>query len=355
MDNKIVPVVPENVIFRIIQNAGEEQEKLKQILLNHLSEEDRLEFEAILRGELLPSLMSDIIAKKIFDPMEHFDRLEYLLREVAGDETICIDKAANNEGYIQSEYSKKLIFDIPAWTQDERFADLEMQVNSQEFILERGEIYSSDMLRMQYSVKKGVAKSSLDFKNTKGVLLVVLMRNSPDKFKEFPGDRYIHRFGSYTADSGFVYEKPLKNVVYVQLDKCFEQFIKGMDGENNPELQLLLAALYDINDERVLEKAKENNMLKEIISEARKMSQDKEVQAMLLAERYASADLRAMRSYERNEGIREGKREGKDEAFYTLVQDGKLSVETGAEYAGVSVPEFEKAMTAAGYKIPAEV
>lgn len=72
---------------------------------------------------------------------------------------------------------------------------------------------------------------------------------------------------------------------------------------------------------------------------------------MLLAERYASADLRAMRSYERNEGIREGK----DEAFYTLVQDGILSVETGAEYAGVSVPEFEKAMTAAGYKIPAEV
>lgn len=57
----------------------------------------------------------------------------------------------------------------------------------------------------------------------------------------------------------------------------------------------------------------------------------------------------------KNEGLAEGRRAGKGEAFYTLVQDGKLSVETGAEYAGVSVPEFEKAMTAAGYKIPAEV
>lgn len=32
------------------------------------------------------------------------------------------------------------------------------------------------------------------------------------------------------------------------------------------------------------------------------MAQDKEVQAMLLAEQYAAADLRAVRSYERKEG-----------------------------------------------------
>lgn len=302
MGNKVIPVVPEEVIFQIIQNAGDDREALEGILMKHLPEKEREEFEAILRGELLPSLLSDIIAKKIFDPMEHSDRLEYLLREVAGDDTICIDKAANNEGYIQSEFSKKVIFDIPSWMQDDRFADLEMQVSPQEYILERGEIYSSDMLRMQYSVKRGNTKGSLDYENTKGVLLVILMKKSPKVFQNYQGERYIHRFSSYTADSGFVYEKPLKNVIYVQLDKCFQQFVKGNDGENNPELQFLLAALYNVNDKTIQENAIDNKLVKEIITEAGKMAQDKEVQAMLLAEKYAAADLRAVRSYERKEG-----------------------------------------------------
>lgn len=186
--------------------------------------------------------------------------------------------------------------------QDDRFADLEMQVSPQEYILERGEIYSSDMLRMQYSVKRGNTKGSLDYENTKGVLLVILMKKSPKVFQNYQGERYIHRFSSYTADSGFVYEKPLKNVIYVQLDKCFRQFVKGNDGENNPELQFLLAALYNVNDKTIKENAKDNKLVKEIIMEAGKMAQDKEVQAMLLAEKYAAADLRAVRSYERKEG-----------------------------------------------------
>ena len=56
---------------------------------------------------------------------------------------------------------------------------------------------------------------------------------------------------------------------------------------------------------------------------------------------------------ERVEGRIEGQREGKIRAYASLVQDGIITVETGAEKAGMSVDDFTKEMKLAGYVIPA--
>ena len=56
---------------------------------------------------------------------------------------------------------------------------------------------------------------------------------------------------------------------------------------------------------------------------------------------------------ERVEGRIEGQREGKIRAYASLVQDGIITVETGAEKAGMSVGDFTKEMKLAGYVIPA--
>ena len=60
---------------------------------------------------------------------------------------------------------------------------------------------------------------------------------------------------------------------------------------------------------------------------------------------------------ERVEGQREGRVEGQREglirAYASLVQDGIITVETGAEKAGMSVGDFTKEMKLAGYVIPA--
>ena len=56
---------------------------------------------------------------------------------------------------------------------------------------------------------------------------------------------------------------------------------------------------------------------------------------------------------ERVEGRIEGQREGKIRAYASLVQDGIITVETGAEKAGMSVGDFTKEMKQAGYVIPA--
>ena len=53
------------------------------------------------------------------------------------------------------------------------------------------------------------------------------------------------------------------------------------------------------------------------------------------------------------EGRIEGQREGQIRAYASLVQDGIITVETGAEKTGMSVGDFTKEMKLAGYVIPA--
>ncbi len=46
---------------------------------------------------------------------------------------------------------------------------------------------------------------------------------------------------------------------------------------------------------------------------------------------------------------------GENRMLFTLVTKGKLDIDTAAEEAGVSVSEFEKLMSEAGYKVPETV
>ena len=252
--------VPKEIIYQLLKNAGSHRKAQEEIFLAHLPEDYQKEYLQVIKGEKLPDLSSDVVAKKIFSPEEHPERLEYLLQQIAKDESIKISHEAMNEGYVQSLISKKMIFDLTAWLMDERVAGTEFQRIAQDFILERTEIYAADLLVMQYSTTKGHSKSEVNYKNTKGVLQVILMKNSPDVFDQPEvGDRYIHRFESQTADSGLIYANPLKETIFVQLDKCFAQFVEGKDGENNKELQILLSALYDVNHPAVKKCTKDNN------------------------------------------------------------------------------------------------
>ena len=46
---------------------------------------------------------------------------------------------------------------------------------------------------------------------------------------------------------------------------------------------------------------------------------------------------------------------GENKMLFTLVTKGKLDIDTAAEEVGVSVSEFEKLMSEAGYKVPETV
>ncbi|MDY6312164.1 MAG: hypothetical protein SPL60_04260 [Lachnospiraceae bacterium] len=65
------------------------------------------------------------------------------------------------------------------------------------------------------------------------------------------------------------------------------------------------------------------------------------------------AGLREGRLEGQREGRLEGQREGQIRAYASLVQDGIITVEIGAEKAGMSVDDFMKEMKKAGYVISA--
>ena len=71
------------------------------------------------------------------------------------------------------------------------------------------------------------------------------------------------------------------------------------------------------------------------------------------SERIMCEALRVLMADELNEERVEGQREGQIRAYATLVQDGIITVEVGAEKAGMSVDDFTKEMKKAGYIIPA--
>ena len=315
-------------VSAIVELLKKEQEtdRVKEYenqLLGMLGEQERNEIIDVLEGRKLPSLLSDTIAKRIFSADLHRERLTYLLKNVVQDNSIEVAGSYTNEGFMQSKDSKKVIFDEPARLEDGRHSDTEFQISLQEYIFRRAELYASDMLMFSYSVEEGQRKSEVSYSNTAGVLLVILMKNSPKEFKKFneTSERYIHRFTERTADSGISFPS-MMTIVFVQLDECLKQFRENRNGEYDSkgsrldELQVLLSLIADINDEKVTGSAKDISFMKDIIAEVKELSENKEVRAMLLAEKYAQADMNAVRSYERNEGRREGRSEGRNEGIH---------------------------------------
>ncbi len=101
----------------------------------------------------------------------------------------------------------------------------------------------------------------------------------------------------------------LAKTVYVQLDKAFRQFQAGLNGENNNRAQILLAAMKDINDPDVLTKMENDEEFSSILEEIRSLSKAKEVQIMLLAEKYAAMDIATLKSESEAKGRKEGRAE----------------------------------------------
>ena len=319
----------------------------EQEMLRRLPPEEQQEYFDICAGLRYPSLMSDIIAKNCFDPDVHPDRLEFLLRHVTGDMTIKVEGSFKNEGGAGFTDAKQIVFDIPVRLSDGRLSDVDFQVQAQDFALERGQIYGSDLLTIQYSKTSTQKKGDVNYDSVKEIILVFLLRNSPKGFRDFCSERYVHRFDDYAADSGFSY-KPLIKTVYVQVDKALEQFENGIDGEHDPELQLLLAMMGDLNDELVQERIRESSFMSEIAVHVRKLSLNREVQKALLAEKYYDLDLAAVKHYERREGREEGEYRGRLEMAVRFVKSGSVSKEKAAELAEISPEELEEALRAEG-------
>ena len=130
---------------------------LQSHIFDQLSSHDQQVLQRIFDGTDLPPLYSDTIAKRVFSADVHPDRLNFLLQNIARDDTIDVRSSASNEALRQSAGSKGMVYDIPSWLRDGRLSDLEFQSAAQNFIFTRVELYASSMLLLQYSVSNGQA------------------------------------------------------------------------------------------------------------------------------------------------------------------------------------------------------
>ena len=146
-------------------------ERLEQMVRESiLSSKDKREMLEVINGEKLANIYRDAIAKRLFSPDVHPERLDFLLQRTMGDASINVEKSAANEGMQLSKYSKKVITDLPAWLFDHRRIDVEIQAVAQDFVFARTDIYSSNMLMIQ--LKLILAK----FISTKSQLKSLKMR-----------------------------------------------------------------------------------------------------------------------------------------------------------------------------------
>ncbi|MCR5673248.1 MAG: hypothetical protein K6F87_05990, partial [Lachnospiraceae bacterium] len=120
-----------------------------------LSEEQKQKLLAIFSGERLADVYRDVIAKHVFSPDQHPERMDFILQHTMNQPGLSVINSATNEPGSKSYYSKKTISDISAWLVDHRLADLEFQASPQEFIFTRTDIYGSEMLLLQYSSDPG--------------------------------------------------------------------------------------------------------------------------------------------------------------------------------------------------------
>lgn len=68
--------------------------------------------------------------------------------------------------------------------------------------------------------------------------------------------------------------------------------------------------------------------------------------------KYAMEYAKEYGEEQRREGVKNGIQTGRRTEIFLSVQDGDYSVNRGAEKLGMSVDEFEKSMSEAGYRVP---
>ena len=275
-----------------------------------LPESRKQELSSIFRGEKLPSLCYDVVAKHIFSPDVHPERMDFILQHTMADCGLKVDKSASNEIYLQNIYSKKTITDIPVWLKDHRLADLGIQREAQEYIFTRSDIYASNMLLLQYSVEAGQLKSEIDYENVDGVIIIVLMEKSPEIFKRFDSKRYIHRITKARADSGLELAT-LKQMAFVQLDKALELYLDHSYNEDEDvELLKLFALMADINNDELIVESQVNPLIHDIREDLFAFTRDKEVQQMILAEDLAIMDWNSNMRLAEKRGVAQGVAQG---------------------------------------------
>ena len=206
----------------------------------------------------------------------------------------------------------------------------------------------------------------------KAVAYACLYKVLPNHVDEIPAeeititlirDRKPVKLMQELEKSGYGYKKEAAGIYYVSGVMFPVQSIAS--SELDTEMHVQLKALTNHLEESLMRQyllkvsafSEREKNLADIVLQVIVNSNMEKVREWKGSERIMCEALRVLMADELNEermeGRIEGQREGKIRAYASLVQDGIITVEIGAEKAGMSVDDFTKEMKKAGYIIPA--
>ena len=210
----------------------------------------------------------------------------------------------------------------------------------------------------------------------KAVAYACLYKVLPNHVNEIPADeititlirdRKPVKLMRELEKSGYECKKETAGIYYVSGVMFPVQIIAS--SELDTDMHVQLKALTDHLDETLMRQyllevsafAEREKNLADVVLQVIVNSNMEKVQKWKGSERIMCEALRVLMADELNEerlegqreGRLEGQREGQIRAYATLVQDGIITVEIGAEKAGMSVDDFVKEMKQIGYVIPA--
>ena len=206
----------------------------------------------------------------------------------------------------------------------------------------------------------------------KAVAYACLYKVLPNHVNEIPAeeititlirDRKPVKLMHELEKSGYGCKKETAGIYYVNGAMFPVQIIAS--SELDTEMHVQLKALTNHLEESLMRQyllrvsafSEREKNLADVVLQVIVNSNMEKVQKWKGSERIMCEALRVLMADELNEerveGRIEGQREGKIRAYASLVQDGIITVEIGAEKAGMSVDDFTKEMKKAGYIIPA--
>lgn len=152
----------------------------------------------LVNGKQVPDRLGDRMFKGVFDPRVYPADISGLISSILG-RRVTIISTLDKEGYIPTEDSKGLIFDMLVKFDDGSFAIVEVQKKGAGMPPKRSAAYSANMLTGQFAKERGKKKSEIDYDTLRPVYTIVLIEDSNGKFSE--SDEFHHHFRQ-VSDTG---------------------------------------------------------------------------------------------------------------------------------------------------------
>ncbi len=215
-DKSIVKNGKESTTVTLLERIEKDYELSR--LWSCLSPAHRQQIMEIEKGARIPNLLSDTIFKAMFDPDTQGKRLSELLSCILGKK-VKVLHSLNKEGLHTSIYVKGIILDLVVQFEDGSIGHVEIQRYGERIPPQRAVSYSSELIRRQYAVDKGMNKNEVDYSIVMPVYSIIIMEHSTEEFQNSP---YYHHSFSQCSNTG-VHLELLQHYDYICLDKFRDQ------------------------------------------------------------------------------------------------------------------------------------